>query len=71
MIQFQFIKLNLAGPKIPYKTQNWAGDKPIKYLVFSGDAHTTSSAFGLPMTLFCDDFKVFISFLRIMLSIFA
>ena len=57
------LKLNLAGPKKSYKPQNWAGDKPIKYLLFSGDANTTSCATWLLISLFCDNFKVLISFL--------
>ena len=64
------LKLNLAGPKKSYKPQNWAGDKPIKYLLFSGDANTTSCVIGLLMSLFGDDLKVLMSFLR-MFSIFA
>ena len=53
---FQYVKSNLSGPKKSYKTKNWAWDKPIKYLLFSGDDDTISCAVGLLSYLFCGDF---------------
>ena len=40
-------------------------------MLFSGDANTTLCAIGLLMSLFCDDFKVLILFLRIKIKVFA